>query len=68
MNNLFKKYVSHAAKFNKVGVGLGLYLSKKIINAHNGKIFAKSYEDNHNMFGFTIPIVNKTRKESATSK
>ena len=68
MNNLFKKYVSHAAKFNKVGVGLGLYLSKKIINAHNGKIFAKSYEDNHNIFGFTVPIVNKTKKESATSK
>ena len=68
MNNLFKKYVSHAAKFNKVGVGLGLYLSKQIIDAHNGEIYAKSYEDNHNMFGFTIPIVNKTRKESATSK
>ena len=68
MNNLFKKYVSHAAKFNKVGVGLGLYLSKQIIDAHNGEIYAKSYEDNHNIFGFTIPIVNKTKKESATSK
>ena len=68
MNNLFKKYVSHAAKFNKVGVGLGLYLSKQIIDAHNGEIYAKSYEDNHNIFGFPVPIVNKTRKESATSK
>ena len=68
MNNLFKKYVSHAAKFNKVGVGLGLYLSKQIIDAHNGEIYAKSYEDNHNIFGFSVPIVNKTRKESATSK
>ena len=67
MNNLFKKYVSHAAKFNKVGVGLGLYLSKQIIDAHNGEIYAKSYEDNHNIFGFSVPIVNKTRKESATS-
>ena len=68
MNNLFKKYVSHAAKFNKVGVGLGLYLSKQIIDAHNGEIYAKSYEDNHNIFGFTIPVINKTEKESATSK
>ena len=58
MNNLFKKYVSHAAKFNKVGVGLGLYLSKQIIDAHNGDIYAKGLEDNHNIFGFVLPIIN----------
>lgn len=59
MNNLFKKYVSHAAKFNKIGVGLGLYLSKQIIDAHNGNIYAKSFEDNHNVFGFILPFMNK---------
>ncbi|MBO6087752.1 PAS domain S-box protein [bacterium] len=64
MNNLFKKYVSHAAKFNKVGVGLGLYLSKQIINAHKGDIYAKSFEDNHNMFGFVLPIVNTIKNEA----
>ena len=64
MNNLFKKYVSHAAKLNKIGVGLGLYLSKQIINAHNGNIYAKSFEDNHNIFGFTIPLVNKIEDNS----
>ena len=63
MNNLFKKYVSHAAKFNKVGVGLGLYLSKQIIDAHDGEIYAKSYEDNHNIFGFILPLVNKTESD-----
>lgn len=56
MNNLFKKYVSHAAKFNKVGVGLGLYLSKQIIDTHKGDIYAKSFEDNHNIFGFMLPV------------
>ena len=56
MENLFKKYVSHAAKFNKIGVGLGLYLSKQIIDIHNGEIYAKSFEDNHNIFGFILPI------------
>ena len=56
MENLFKKYVSHAAKFNKVGFGLGLYLSKQIIDAHKGKIYAKSFEDNHNIFGFILPL------------
>jgi len=64
MNNLFKKYVSHAAKFNKIGVGLGLYLSKQIIDAHNGEIYAKSFEDNQNIFGFILPIVNETQKIS----
>ncbi len=65
MNNLFKKYVSHAAKFNKVGFGLGLYLSKQIINAHNGNIYAKSFENNHNIFGFTLPLINKIEDDSA---
>ena len=68
MENLFKKYVSHAAKFNKVGVGLGLYLSKQIINAHNGNIYAKSFEDNHNMFGFVLPLINIKENDSAVSK
>ena len=68
MNNLFKKYVSHAAKFNKIGVGLGLYLSKQIINAHNGNIYAKSYEDNHNIFGFVLPLVDKTKNASPMSE
>ena len=67
MNNLFKKYVSHAAKFNKIGVGLGLYLSKQIINAHDGNIYAKSFEDNHNIFGFVLPLINKTEDNSVVA-
>lgn len=58
MNNLFKKCVSHVTKLDKIGVGLGLYLSKKIIDTHNGIMFAESYKDNHNLFGFILPIVN----------
>ncbi len=65
MSNLFKKYVSHAAKFNKVGVGLGLYLSKQIIDAHNGDIYAKSFEDNHNIFGFVLPLLNGSNNDTA---
>ena len=55
LKNLFEKYVTHAAKYNKIGVGLGLYLSKQIINAHNGEIGAISFEENRNIFEFTIP-------------
>ncbi|MBD5401239.1 PAS domain-containing sensor histidine kinase [bacterium] len=59
MSKLFRKYVTHSEKFNKVGIGLGLYLSKKIIEAHNGKIIAESFKSQNNIFGFSIPYDNK---------
>ncbi len=58
MDKLFRKYVTHSEKYNKVGVGLGLYLSKIIVEAHQGKIIAKSYKDQTNIFGFLIPVGN----------
>lgn len=64
LNHIFDKYVSGSActKFNKTGTGLGLYLSEQIITAHNGKIFAESFDDNRNKIGFSVP---KTQKEAA---
>ena len=56
---IFAQYVSYAAAHNELGIGLGLYASKKIIEAHNGKIFVESYNDNRNSFGFRIPINQK---------
>lgn len=49
----FKK--TNFSNFNKAGTGLGLYLSKQIINLHNGKIYAQSFEDGTCIFGFKIP-------------
>ncbi|MDE6138660.1 MAG: PAS domain S-box protein [Candidatus Gastranaerophilales bacterium] len=70
MDRIFRKYVTHSEKFNKVGIGLGLYLSKQIIEAHNGTVIAESSKDETNIFGFKIPIEpatditrNKTNKE-----
>ncbi len=58
---IFAQYVSFAAAHNELGIGLGLYASKKIIEGHNGKIFVESYKNNRNSFGFRIPVVQKNK-------
>ncbi len=58
--SIFAQYVSYASAHNELGIGLGLYASKKIIDAHCGQIYVKSFKDNKNIFGFTIP---KTRTD-----
>ena len=57
LKQLFKKYTSFSSKYAKIGIGLGLYLSKRIINAHNGNIKAESLDDMKNVFSFYIPSV-----------
>ena len=48
----------HSEYYDKLGSGIGLYLAKKIIEKHSGKIFAKSYTNQKNIIGFEIPINN----------
>lgn len=52
---IFAQYVSFAEAHKELGIGLGLYTSKKIVDAHGGLIFVKSFEDERNIFGFKIP-------------
>lgn len=56
LKEIFQKYKTCAGLYNKNGVGLGLYLSSEIIQAHFGSMFAKSNPDNTNIFGFRVPI------------
>lgn len=48
IDHVFDKYYTTTKKFRKVGTGLGLYLSNKIIKAHNGKIILESQEKKEN--------------------
>lgn len=55
LRQLFKKYASFSSKYTKAGFGLGLYLSRRIVEAHGGNIQAESFNNNKNVFSFYIP-------------
>ena len=52
---IFDKFSGGVAHYNSASTGLGLYLSKKIIDMHNGKIKATSSSDGCACFEFAIP-------------
>ncbi len=50
---VFTRFVKKSSR----GTGLGLYVSKKIIEAHGGRIWAKNNQDGKGVtFGFSLPV------------
>jgi signal transduction histidine kinase len=56
--DIFTKLFSKFATKSSQGTGLGLFISKSIIEAHGGKIWAKNNKDRGSTFMFTLPITN----------
>jgi signal transduction histidine kinase len=55
--NLFSKFVTRSDR----GTGLGLFISKSIIEAHGGKIWAESSSQQEGAtFIFTLPLLDET--------
>jgi signal transduction histidine kinase len=62
--NLFTKfYRDHRNRAQIGGTGLGLYLSKAIVNAHGGEIWLRTKEGEGSTFGFTVLPYDKLADE-----
>jgi signal transduction histidine kinase len=52
---VFERFVQ-VAKNDRRGVGLGLYISRCIIEGHGGRIWAESRPGEGSTFCFTLPM------------
>ena len=60
IDKLFTKfYRSHRTRTSHRGTGLGLYMSKAIVEAHGGSIWVESKAGEGSTFGFLLPIYDK---------
>jgi signal transduction histidine kinase len=57
VSNLFHKfYRSHRSRETVAGTGIGLYISKAIVESHGGKIGVRSAEGEGSTFEFNLPV------------
>ncbi len=64
LGHLFEKfYRNHRSRTQFGGTGLGLYLSKAIVNAHGGQIWVQSKEGEGSTFGFTLQPYELAKNE-----
>ena len=57
MPRLFSKFATKSVTGS--GIGLGLYISKRIVEAHGGKIWAENNSDGEGAtFSFSLPAVS----------
>jgi PAS domain S-box-containing protein len=61
--HLFKRFSQGTTKKRSTGTGLGLYLSRQIIEAHNGKIWLESKVNKGSEFSFLLTGVKVEEKQ-----
>jgi PAS domain S-box-containing protein len=59
MAHLFERFYRAEDKLTRGGTGLGLYISRQIIEAHGGRIWAESEIGKGSTFSFTLPLNGK---------
>jgi PAS domain S-box-containing protein len=64
MPNLFQRFSrSEATRGSIPGLGLGLYISRGLVEAHGGRIWAESIPGETTTFYFTIPVLEEPTQE-----
>jgi two-component system sensor histidine kinase BaeS len=56
VDEMFKKNKKYVSQYSKPSISLGLYVLSRIIYAHFGSVYAKSYSNNTNIIGFLLPL------------
>jgi PAS domain S-box-containing protein len=59
MPHLFERFYRAEEKLARGGTGLGLYISKQIVEAHGGHIWVESQAGEGSTFSFTLPLNGK---------
>lgn len=57
LNEIFEEFITCSNKFRKIGFSLELYNCKKVIEAHNGKIWAENTGSYGSCIIFSLPIL-----------
>ena len=66
--NLFNRFSQGTSKKRSTGTGLGLYLSRQIVEAHNGKIWLESKLNKGSEFSFLLQDVLIKQKDENSEK
>lgn len=64
--SLFEPYASMAKRYRHIGTGLGLYISKKIIEAHQGELLVDSRLGEGSRFTFSLPDQQSEKSRQVT--
>jgi two-component system phosphate regulon sensor histidine kinase PhoR len=60
-NLLFRKFgrLYHPATIDRPGSGLGLFIVKRLVESHGGRIWLTSHEGQGSKFSFTLPLARQ---------
>ena len=64
----FFRAIHEESTYEISGAGLGLYISKAIVEAHGGRIWAESERNRGSTFSFVLPLMSKRRNGTEPGK